>query len=289
MKRLLLGLLCLIVSGAVFAAGPHAVRKRVQASMLVTGSIVVATDGSVKSYVIDKPEQLPKSVVSLIQKSAPTWQFVPLVRDGQPVLAKAAMSLRVVAKPVGDDSYSLTIVSSHFGQPPSWTNNEGGKAITGHRRELPRYPMEAARSGVSGTVYVVLRVNRQGLVDEAATEQVNLNMAASDVEMVRWRNVLSDAALRAVRNWTFNPPTVGSEAAKSAWVVRVPIVFSLSQRRESLLAHKYGGWHPYMPGPRHVPAWMDESPMAGSVDALGAGSISEVGGGLKLAKPINGA
>jgi hypothetical protein len=289
MKRGLLGILCLMLSGAVLAAGPYAVRKRVQASMLVTGSLVVAGDGSVKSYVIDKPEQLPKSVVSLIQKSVPTWQFEPVVRDGQPVLAKAAMSLRVVAKPEGDGNYSLAIGGSHFGQPASWTNNDGGKAITGGLREPPNYPMDAARARASGTVYVVLRVNRQGLVDQSAAEQVNLDMVASDAEMGRWRNVLADAALRAARHWTFNPPTVGREAAQSAWVVRVPITFSLHGRGAPRSADKYGSWHAYVPGPRNVPAWVDKSRMAASADAIAAGSISEVGRGLRLAKPINGA
>jgi hypothetical protein len=42
-------LFCLLLSGVALAAGPNEVRKRVQASMLVTGSIIVAPDGSVRS------------------------------------------------------------------------------------------------------------------------------------------------------------------------------------------------------------------------------------------------
>lgn len=54
MRRRLIGLFCALLSGAALAAGPGGVRKRIQASMLLTGTIVVAPDGSVRSYLIDK-------------------------------------------------------------------------------------------------------------------------------------------------------------------------------------------------------------------------------------------
>lgn len=288
MKLFVLGAVCLMLSGAALAAGPNAVRKQVQASMLVTGSIVVATDGSVASYVIDKPGALPASVVSLIKQNVPTWEFTPVLRDGHPVLAKAAMSLRVVAKPEGDRKYALTIGGSHFGKPPSWDGADGGKTIAVRERQPPSYPMEAANARASGTVYVLMRVNRQGLVDDAVAEQVNLDQVGSEVQMNRGRQVLADAALRATRRWTFAPPTSGPEAAKPDWVVRVPIVFQLTARGAKPAVEKYGSWHAYVPGPRNVPAWGDESRSRGSADALAAGGIANVGEGLQLITPLHG-
>lgn len=288
MKLFVPAIVCLMLSTAALAAGPYAVRKQVQGSMLVTGSIVVATDGSVKSYVIDKPEALPASVVSLIKQSVPTWDFVPVLRDGHPVLAKAAMSLRVVASPEGDGKYALTIGGSHFGQPPSWDAHDGGKTIAVRERQPPSYPMEAAKARASGTVYVLMRVNRQGLVDDAVAEQVNLDQVGSEAQMNRGRQVLADAALRATRRWTFAPPTSGPEAAKSDWVVRVPIVFHLSAPGAAPADEKYGSWHAYVPGPRNVPAWGDKSRSQGSADALAAGSIADVGEGLQLITPLHG-
>ncbi|HWU77110.1 MAG TPA: energy transducer TonB [Rhodanobacter sp.] len=287
MKRLMLGTLCWMVSVAALAAGPYAVRKRVQASMLVTGSIVVAADGSVASYDLDKRGQLPAAVVGLIRQNVPSWRFVPVVRDGRPVLAKAAMSLRVVARPEGDGNYALTIGGSHFGQSASGIDS-GGRTITSRQRKSPSYPVDAARARVSGTVYLVMRVNRQGLVDEAAAEQVNLDVVASDTEMRRWRKVLADASLQAARRWTFNPPTVGREAAQSAWVVRVPVTFALSEWGRSAPVEKYGSWHAYVPGPREIPSWEDKPRVPASVDAVAAGSISEVGRGLQLTTPLHG-
>ena len=42
-KRWLAGCVCLLLSGSAFAAGPRAVAKQVQASMLLTGSIGISS------------------------------------------------------------------------------------------------------------------------------------------------------------------------------------------------------------------------------------------------------
>jgi hypothetical protein len=288
MKRWLLGVCCLLLSGVALAAGADAVRKRVQASMLVSGAVTVAPDGSVKSYVVDHPEQLPAPVVALIAQDAPRWRFTPVVRDGEAVLAKAAMSLRIVAMPAGDGKYTLGIAGSHFGEPAS-NDDPTGRTIGAKQRKPPAYPRDAARAHVSGTVYVVMRVSRAGVVDEETAEQVNLDEVGSDVEMRHWQTVLADAALNATRQWTFVPPTAGPEAARSAWLVRVPITFRLSEWGHPEPAEKYGDWHAYVPGPRNTPAWMHERSSSGSADALAAGGVVEVGKGLQLITPLNGA
>ncbi|MFC5524484.1 energy transducer TonB [Rhodanobacter ginsengisoli] len=279
----------MMLTGMALAAGPAAVRKRVQASMLVTGSITVAPDGSVKSYVVDQPEQLPSPVIGLIKRSVPTWRFVPVVLDGRPVFAKAAMNLRIVAKPLGDGKYSLGIGSSYFSQPSS-SGDPGRETVTARQRRPPNYPPFAVEARVSGTVYLVLRVNRQGMVVDAAAEQVNLDVVANDTEMKRWRTVLADAALRAARKWTYNPPTSGRDAAAPSWVIRVPVEFSLSEWGKPVPVAKYGAWHAYVPGPQNTPAWMMEEPgVGGSADAIPAGSISQVGRGLQMTTSLNGA
>lgn len=285
MKSWIAGLLCLALSTSAFGIERSAARKLVVASVLVTGSITVAPDGSVKNYVVDDAGKLPAPVISLIAKNAATWRFEPVVRDGQPVIAKAAMSLRIVASPVDDSHFSMSIVGSHFGQPASF-QDPTGTSISSATRSSPQYPMEAARARVSGTVYLIMRVNRAGLVDEDAAEQVNLDFVASDSEMLRWRNVLANAAVRASRRWTFTPPTAGPGAEQSSWMVRVPVVFKLwGQSRPS---EKYGDWHVYVPGPRTIPEWAGKPAIESSADAVAAGGVSEVGGGLRLTTPLNG-
>lgn len=55
MKRILLGMLAMALSFSVMAAGPGAVRKTIESSMLLTGTIVVGPEGQVTEYAIDQP------------------------------------------------------------------------------------------------------------------------------------------------------------------------------------------------------------------------------------------
>ena len=119
MKRLLLGLLCILLSGVVLATAEEDVAKRAEASMLVTGSIVVAPDGSVQSYAVDHPEKLPSVVAGLVGKDLSRWRFAPVLLDGKPVAAKAPMSMRVVASKRDDGNYNIGIRSAYFGQGKS--------------------------------------------------------------------------------------------------------------------------------------------------------------------------
>jgi hypothetical protein len=284
MKRWLIGLFCVLLSGAALAAGPAAVRKRVQASMLLTGTIVVAPDGSVSSYAIDKAEKLPPMVTGLIAESIPRWKFEPTLLDGKPVAAKAKMSVRFVAKPVGDDKYSVGISGTQFGQ------NVPGESITYKDRVAPTYPREAARSRVSGTVYLLLRVGRQGQVEEAVAEQVNLVVVDNDEEMERWRKMLANSALVAARRWTFNLPTSGGHMNDEYWVARVPVTYGLLYGGLRG-ADDYGKWQPYVPGPQQPVPWIDDPRLlSGSADALPDEGLHPLEkNGLRLITPPSGA
>ena len=60
MKRLLLLLLLGgWLAGTAQADGQRSAAAQAEASMLVTATIVVATDGSVSGYAVDHPEKLP--------------------------------------------------------------------------------------------------------------------------------------------------------------------------------------------------------------------------------------
>jgi len=230
MKRLLIGLLCVLLSGVALAAGPNEVRKRVQASMLVTGSIVVAPDGTVRSYAIDHSEKLPKPVVGLIEKGVQIWRFEPTLLAGQPVAAKANMSLRIVAKPIDKDDYAISIAGAQFGQ------DVNRSAASVYKRQIqPRYPESAVHARVWGTVYLLLRVGAQGQVEDAIAEQVDMGVVASDQELDKWRRVLANSALAAAKGWIFNVPTSGKEAFTDHWLARVPVVLRIEGSRVTFL------------------------------------------------------
>ncbi|MGB3462721.1 MAG: energy transducer TonB [Rhodanobacter lindaniclasticus] len=284
MKYGMPGLLCMMLAGVALAAGPRAASEQMQASMLVRGSITVAADGSVKSYLVDHPEQLPREVVNLIARNVPKWRFEPVARAGQPVIAQAAMDLRVVAKPLGNDEFALSVAGTNFGRPSSHAAADS-PPISYKRRPPPAYPALAANARVWGTVYLLLAIDHVGRVQHVDAEQVNLGVVGGDREMGRWRHALAQAAVSAARDWTFNVPAPASGATSPHWLVRVPVAFTFASGAEP----RYGVWHRYLPGPRVMPAWAGKLDSGDSADAVGAGSISAVGEGLRRAKPFEGA
>jgi hypothetical protein len=284
MKNWLAGLLCLVLSGAAVASGPGGVRKRVQASMVLTGTIVVAPDGSVRGYVIDHADKIEPQAMALISGTIPTWKFEQVLRGGHAVVAKAKMSLRVVAKPVGDGNYALSINGTHFGQ------NGPGEDISYKDRAQPIYPAQALRGRVAGTVYLVLRVGRQGQVEDAAAEQVNLAVVASDQALTQWRTILAKSALVAARKWTFNIPVSGEHHNEAYWIARVPVNYSLAIPGQPRVDN-YGTWQSYVPGPKELVPWIeDKRLLSGSPDALpGDGLYPLDQHGLHLMTALSGA
>ncbi|KQZ79674.1 energy transducer TonB [Rhodanobacter sp. Root561] len=280
MKRFLIGLSCALLSVAALATGPTALRKRMQASMLLTGTIVVAPDGSVRSHIIDQVEKVPPDVISLVEGNVRQWKFEPVLVNGAPVAAEAKMSFRVVARPVGDDKFSIGINGAQFGQ------GNPGESISFRNRVNPIYPTVAAQARVSGTVYLLLRVGRQGQVLDVVAEQVNMGVLDSEFQLQRWRPVLAKAATSAAKRWTFNLPTSGAAVDDDEWFARVPVNFGSGPPT----ADDYGKWETYIPGPRQPISWFDkEQRISSSADAAPDGAITQADRGLHLLTPLDGA
>ena len=258
MKRWLLGTVGCLLAGTALAGGPRAVREQVEASMVVTGSIGVTPQGTVLAYTIDHPEKLPPLIVDLIGKDLPRWTFQPVLLDGKPVSAKAGMSLRLVARSAGDGKFQIGVRSAWFGDP--------GQGIKKDRMDPPRYPIQAVRGRVEGTVYLALRVDREGKVADAAAEQVNLRVIAGDNEMKHWRDLFAKATVEAAKAWTFTPAEASDHALYRD--VKVPVAYGLSA---GPIARRpvYGQWETYVPGPLEPVPWSDADRMlTGGVDAL---------------------
>ena len=283
MKRSVVVLLSLFFAGAALAAGPAAVRKRVEASMLVTGMVQVAADGSVASYTLDKREKLPPVVLDLIQKATSVWHFKlePINGVVSPVAAK--MSIRMLAKPIGDDNYSVSVAGANFGE-----YHASGDQISYKDRKPPSYPQEAVQSRVSGTVYLLVRVGRDGKVADVAVEQVNLDVVDSDNGMKHWRKLLGEASMRAAHDWTYNIPTTGKFVNAPYYFARVPVNYHLTVVGESE-PDTYGKWVGYVPGPKETISWLapyeHDKQVEKFNDALPDGGAYLVGSGLTLTTP----
>lgn len=288
MKRILVGLFALTLSATATATagsyGPGAARKQVEASMLLTGMIVVDPQGGVSEHVIDHPEKVEKGVLDFMHASVAQWKFEPVRVDGKPVSIRNKMSIRLIAKDVGDGKYNVRIGGADF-QP---FKTETGTEIAENSLTPPKYPVYAQRAGVQGTVYLVLRVGRDGKVTDVATEQVNLKIVASASDMRHWRSVLAASATKVAKAWAFTPPSKGEQATLASWSVRVPVDYRFYGER----GEGYGEWDAYVPGPRESIPWQDWTDQPGySPDALVAdGGAYPVGGnnGLRLLTPLSG-
>lgn len=281
------GLVLALLATTAFAQGPGAVRKQIEASMLVTGAMVVEPDGHVSAWELDQREKLPDEVVGLVGKSMAAWRFEPVMIDGAPVQAKARMSLRVVMSRQDDGSYAITIRSGHFGDeamsPKERAEVAGTDVVRKERMDPPRYPEQAFRAGVKGTVYLVLKIGRDGRVEDVVAEQVNLRTVGSERQMTQMREMLARPSIAVARRWTFAIPTTGKYADESSWTLRVPVDYMFGDDRMPA----YGTWQAYIPGPVQRPPWKEQALGRGqSPDAMLAGGVYQEGRELRLLTPL---
>lgn len=275
-------LLGCFVSTAAVAAAAQSVRKSAEASMLVTGSVEVNPDGTLHGYTLDQPEKLPPVVVDVIAQGIAQWEF-KLSAPTKDVV-KSSMSIRIVAKPVGDGNFKVTLVGATFGQ-----GHADGDTVSYKTRPAPTYPMLAIHARVTGTVYLLVRVGRDGTVEDVIAEQVNLEQYATPVEMDRFRKALADASISAVRRWTYNPPSKGAAKDDPYWVVRVPVNFFLQGGGAPVVKRGYGHWDAYIPGPRQTPPWISNALASQSPDAVPDGALSTGNAQVQLATRLDGA
>lgn len=274
--------LCLLV-GCVTAANAGDIRKTAEATMLVTGSIEVMPDGTVHDYTIDRPEKIPPLVVDLIKNNVPNWKFRR--DDHVEAIFRAKMSLRIVAKQVDDQHDSIAISSASFGDADATRTNQ---VFPKKGLRSPRYPQEAIMERVGGTVFLSMRVGKTGQIEDIAVEQVNLSAYGNEMQMRHYRKLLGDAALDAIKTWTFELPTTGKHVNDAYWDVRMPIAFDINVPGKSD-EDTYGKWHAYIPGPRESIPWAKSSPFSSSSDAIPENRLSQADQPLQLMTALNGA
>lgn len=278
-QRALLGLLLAVTTTAAMADTSPPV---VESSALVEGNIVIAKDGSVQDVTVSNPENYGTPIVDLVRKAALHWRFQPVLHDGSPVLAKCSMHVRVVLGQQPDGNYVARIKGATFGDDNAHDTDSLSDMSQG-KSFRPKYPREAVSSRVEGTVYLALRVDRRGHVTEAFTEQVNLRNKGERGAVERYRNVLAQSAITAVRHWLYTVPTTGKLAAQDSWTVRTSVAYQLlalgEQPHESV-------WQTYIPGPYTPAPWVDK-PDADAADALADDSVQTDGTGPVLLTPIS--
>lgn len=284
-RAISVALLLLLASGPALA-GVAEVRKQVEASMLVTGMVFIAPDGSVHQLDVDNADKLPPGVRNLIDTASQAWRFEPHVVDGVAKLAKARMSLRVVAKQLEGGDYSLQLRSAYFGKealtPEELIAREGTATVRAGSLKPPMYPEGAAIAGASGVAYLIVKIGKDGRVADAIVEQVNLQVLGNERVMDDLRKAFGKSALRATKSWTFQVPTTGASANDPYWSVRVPVSYMMPGKKEP----GYGEWSVYVPGPKEKAAWAGDDTGMGDADAMIAGGVYLIGDGVRLLTPL---
>jgi hypothetical protein len=273
MKRALFGALLAMTMMATQAS----TTRDLESSAVVNGTIVLGKDGSVQVAVIDDEAKVGRPIADMVRKTALQWRFQPVLRNGEPVLAKASMHARVILKKTTDGNYTARVKGATFGDEDMKSTDDLHR-VEGDKN--PSYPETALRSRVQGTVYVALQVDRLGHVSKAVAEQVDLGNTGPDHLLAQYRNILAQATLEAVHKWTFQIPTTGRLASQNSWSARIPVHFQIGEAKTDRV------WETYVPGP-YIPApWVDK-PDANAADAIADGGMRTDGTGPTLLSQTN--
>lgn len=261
-------------------AGAADLRKQTELGMVVTGTVEIRADGSVDRYAIDEASKVPAAVRGILERQVPRWKFEPAIVDGTPVATHTITTIRILAKPIEDGGYAAGIQSAAFS---GGGVNEYGRISIRERKPAIAFPSLGFLVGMSGDVYLALKIGRDGTVLDAIVQKVNLTASANDTQMARARKAFADATLAAVRQWTFSVPTGGKGADAPYWIGVLPVYFDDLGNDDV-----YGKWRPYLPGPCTEIPWPD--PERGSAHdgcAKGPEGVSSLDSdGPKLLTPL---
>lgn len=266
---MLLGL-CTVVSATL---GP-----RSWATMLLSGYVDIGPDGSVRDYAMDHPEKIPPAVLGVIRQAVSGWRFK--VNMTGKVIARARMSLRMVARPLGRMKYSVGVEGVQF------AGDTATPATLRFERKTPapRYPRDALGLRTAANVYVLVRIGRDGHVVDAGAEQVNFTLDCPSTSRAGLENQFAMASVRAVRQWTFHVPSKGPEANAPYWDALVPVRFVLNWDGGQSPSNAYGAWQTYQPGALRALPWLkSKSLVASAPDAIPDGQPSLLDGAVQLA------
>ena len=284
MRLWLAGMLGVWLSCVALEAQADDFRNVAEASMLLRGTVEINPDGSVHGYAIQGSETLAPIVVEVIQKNLPNWRFQ--LATTSTTVVKEMMTLRLVAKAVDDKHDAISIGAATFGNP-----DPDDEHVRFRTRKPPHYPLDASQAGISGTVYLLARVGRDGRVQHVSAEQVNLGKLTYKPLMERYRKDLANAAIAAAKDWTYDVPTKGELVDAPYWYVRVPVKFYVSafSGEPRKTAPQYGTWEVYIPGPKQDIPWVeDHSLVADAPDAIPDGALHQLGSSTRLATSLGG-
>ncbi|WP_130617444.1 energy transducer TonB [Dyella amyloliquefaciens] len=274
---------CLLAWAITLDAGAETVsemQRRAESSMVVTGTVDISPDGTVTSHTLDHRDKLPAIVADLVDRAAARWHFQEDLTKS-PTARHTDMTLRIVARHQTDGTYKTRIVAASFGSHASDEDLEA-KSI-----QRPQYPPYAIWNRIQGTVHLLVRVDRNGVVTDVTSEEVDLDTVATESVIKQIRKQFAESSVRAAKSWTFTVHRLSNQP-DGAWVVRIPATFAMQEFGKP--DANVGKWLVYVPGPKEDAAWLAkygyEKPEMDN-DALPAGTLQPVDHRLALTTPLD--
>lgn len=251
----------------LLAAVAHA--QTAELRMPVNGEIGIDPAGAVFDYRIDS--ELTPQVKALVERSVRQWKFEPVLRGGVATHAKARMHLTLIAHPVST-GYQLQVEQVRF---------------SGYRASIkmtpPRYPVEAARGGVGGSVLVAVRVNAEGRVVDASAVQTSWPYSkVNEAGRRYWGKLLEKASLEAARRWTFEPVDPALHETGDATLV-VPVNFWVGEATPP-----DAGWRRESAGPSMPIPWLAPEQQDFDASGLKQGEVLALDYSVKLKTSVVG-
>ena len=220
MKRLLPAVLIAIFFHALFfAINTEWLIKKVARAQRPAITVTMsykkkpATPAPVKKTPQKKPKEKKVKVVKKVQKP------VPVVKKEVPEPLKEEVIVEEDIGPVEEaandpDPMEVTDTGEYSDAVEESGSGTVSEAVPLYRMNPePRYPKMARKRGYQGTVLLSVLVNKEGLVDD-----LWLYKSCG-------YKILDNAAIEAVKDWTFEPGKKGDDAVEM-WV-EVPVIFKL--------------------------------------------------------------
>lgn len=269
----------LVATSDTAAQTARAVRETAEASMTLTGKIDIGSDGHVTGFQLDHADKLPADLAAFVQRQVQAWQFRPAVENGTAVATQTPVTLRLLSQSSPDGAGDTVRVA---GASFSKYDPDDTSRVTSSEIRSPTYPKTLAAMRAKGEV-LLLKVGRDGTVDDVVAEQVNLRVVGKESQMRQVRNEFARASVSTARSWTFRPPTTGKFKDAESWTVRIPVRYMMGERTP------YGTWEAYIPGPRERAPWRTSQAGAEAApDLLAAGGIymADLDDGPRLLTPL---
>lgn len=195
MKSLLVGVCALLGAACV----PAAAVERTSAIVSVSWVVSLDVDGHV-TELSTGDKRVPKLHASL-EKAIRAWRFTPGKIEGKPALTQTHLHTSLEVRLV-NDAFEVRLLDAS-------TGGDYGK------KTVPMYPQSAAKGRKQGLVRLVVHYDESGAV--TSVEPFETHQGVDDR--------LVQAAVSAVREWTFAPEIVGGHPIAGGSVV--PVCFQL--------------------------------------------------------------